>query len=188
MKDNKQRGAVTVEACVSVLTFVILMLMLSSLFIMFLAQNVTAHVVLQTSESLSIDAYRIEKLMKEDGKIGSIGDYVGQFVTKLFGSANNNPSFVTDSRWYQTEDADLAAVIKMRFVGYLTGSDDEIAADEMLRNMNIVDGLSGLDFSASYIADNTLYIVLRYEMEYDFNIFGLGKVPVEQTTCSKLWM
>lgn len=186
MIDSKQRGAITVEACISVLVFVLLMLMLSSLFLMFMAQNVTAHVALQTSESLSVDVYRIEALMKEDGKIGSIGENVGQLITKLFGSAKNNPSFVTDSRWYNGDNAQITDAIKKRFIGYLANGDD-LAADEMLKNMSVVDGINGLDFSGSYVENDTLYIVLKYKLEYNFNIFDLGVVEVEQKTCSKLW-
>lgn len=192
MKDNKQRGAITVEACVSVLTFMILMLLLSGLFVMFMAQNVTAHVTLQTSESLSVDAYRIEHLMKEEGKIGSIGENLGQFITKLFGSSSDNPYFVTDNHWYNGNEEQIEQAVKTRFIGYLTGGDQpgetaEVKADEILRRLNVVDGLSGLDFSGSYVENGTLYVVLKYDLEYDFNIWGLGTVEVEQRSCSKLW-
>ena len=186
MKENKQCGAITLEACVSVLTFILLALMLSSLFVMFMAQNTTAHTVLQASESLSVDVYRIEALMKEEGKIGSIGDNLGQLITKLFGSADDNPAFVTDTRWY-TDDDKIEEAVKTRFIGYLIGENDTTKADEYLKQLNIVNGLNGLDFSESYVSDDTLYIVLKYKMQYDFNIFDLGEVEVEQRTCSKLW-
>lgn len=186
MTGNRQRGAITLEACISVLSFLVLMLLLSSLFVMFMAQNVTAHVTLQTSESLSFDAYKIESLMKEDGNIGSLGENLGQFITKLFGSSTDNPYFVADDRWYDGDASQIEEAIKTRFIGYLTGG-DEVKADEMLLRLNIVDGLSGLDFSESYVVNDTLYIVLKYNLEYDFNIWGLGTVEVEQRACSKLW-
>lgn len=186
MKDHSQRGAVTLEACISVLSFLVLMLLLSSLFVMFMAQNITAHVALQTSESLSLDVYSIESLIKEDGKVGSLGENLGQFITKLFGSSTDNPYFVTDSRWYAGDATAIEQAVKTRFVGYLAGG-DELKADDVLKKMNIVDGLNGVDFSESYVANDTLYIVLKYELEYDFNIWGLGTVEVEQRTCSKLW-
>lgn len=186
MRKSSQRGAITLEACVSVLSFLVLMLLLSSLFVMFMAQNMTAHVALQTSESLSLDAYRIERLIKKDGEMGTVGDNLGQLIAKVTGSSADNPSYVTDNRWYNGDAAQIAQVVKTRFVGYLAGG-DESKADEMLERLNIVDGLSGLDFSESYVINNTLYIVLKYELEYDFNIWGLGTVAVEQRTCSKLW-
>lgn len=186
MCDNRQCGAITLEACISVFSFLILTLFLSSLFIMFMAQNVTAHVSLQTAEGLSFDVYATEKLIKEDGKIGSLGDNLGQLVAKLCGSSTKNPYFVTDSRWYNGDSSEIAAAVKTRFVGYLTGG-DESAADKMLEGMNIVDGLDGLDFSASYVSDDILYIVLKYKLEYEFNAWGVGTIDVEQKACSKLW-
>ena len=186
MRKSSQRGAITLEACISVLSFLVLMLILSSLFVMFMAQNVTAHVTLQAAQSLSLDAYRIEKLMKEDGKMGTVSDNLAQMVAKVTGSSSDNPYYVTDNRWYNGDAAQISKTVKTRFVGYLTGG-DEIKADEKLKSLNIAGGLSGLDFSESYVSDHTLYIVLKYKLEYDFNIWGLGTVVVEQRACSKLW-
>lgn len=187
MAKESETGVITLEACISVLSFLVLMLLLSGLFIMFMAQNMTAHVVLQTSESLSIDAYAAEKI-GTGGKesVSEILVSVGDFIAGLFGKEDNNPEFTTREKWYDGSEKEIATTIKTRFVAYLSGG-DESAADEQLERMNIVNGLDGLDFSNSYVRDNTLYIVLDYELEYDFNIWGLGKVPVKQTTCSKLW-
>lgn len=186
MKKKNDKGVITLEACVAVLSFMILMLLLSSLFVMFMAQNVTSHAILQTSQSLSMDVYSIERLTVDSDSIGSVGDYLGQFVTSLFGSPDDNPSFVTNCKWYEGEKEEIAEVVKTRFVGYLTGG-DETEADEFLERMNIVDGLDGLDFTGSYVENDTLYIVLKYKLEYDFNMWNAGAVEVEQTTCSKLW-
>lgn len=186
MVKDTQRGAITLEACVSVLSFLILMLMLSSFFVIFMAQNVTAHTALQTSESLSLDVYTTNKMMVKEGTIGSTSGYVGQFVTKLFGSAENNPYYVTNDRWYDGDSTQIANTLKKRFIGYLSGGDEK-DADYILKQMNVVDGINGLDFSKSYVANNTLYIVLNYELEFDFNIWNANMISVEQRTCSKLW-
>lgn len=186
MQKRTDRGAVTLEACISVLSFLVLMLLLSSLFVMFMAQNVTAHTVLQTSQSLSLENYTIEKMVLEDGKIGSVSDYLAGFVRHLFGSTEKKPNFVVGSHWKEGDSGTIAEVVKNRFIGYLSGG-DETKADEYLEMLNVVDGLDGLDFSGSYVEDDTLYIVLKYKLEYDFNIWDLGIVDVEQRTCSKLW-
>lgn len=186
MRHKNECGAVTLEACISVLSFLILMLLLSSLFVMFMAQNVTAHTVLQTSQSLSLENYTIEKMVLSDGKVGSVSDYLADFVKHLFGSSEKNPNFVTEAHWTSLDSTAIGEIAKTRFVGYLSGGDKE-KADEYLEMLNVVDGLDGLDFSKSYVSDDTLYIVLNYQLEYDFNIWNLGIVDVEQNTCSKLW-
>lgn len=186
IKVKTERGVITLEACVTVLSFLILMLLLSSLFVMFMAQNVTSHAILQTSQSLSMDAYSIEKLTVDSSAVGSVGDYLGQFVTSLFGSSEKNPSFTSDDKWYDGGQEKVAEAIKTRFVGYISGGDEE-KANQLLERMNIVDGLDGIDFSKSYVENDTLYITIKYYLEYDFNIWNVGSVEVEQTTCSKLW-
>lgn len=182
----KQEGAVTLEACVSVLSFLILMLLLSSLFVMFMAQTTTAHALLQTVQSLSMDVYTIESFGMGDGMIGSVGDVVGGIVVNLFGSASNNPYYVSGKPWHKGADSEVGEAVKMRFIGYLTGGDEK-RADELLTQMNVVKGLKGLDFSDSYVINDTLYAVVKYELEYDFNIWNVKPEPVEQKACAKLW-
>ena len=186
MQRHKEYGAVTLEACVSVIAFVLLMLMLSSLFVMFMAQNLTAHATLQSAQSLALEAYSINKLQKEDGKLGSLDQIFSDFVAGLFGSPENNPGFVSEERLESLEEADLAQAVKKRFVGYLAGG-DETEADRLLLMLNVVEGLDGLDFSKSSVQDGVLYIVLNYKLEYDFNVWNLGTIDVEQKACSKLW-
>lgn len=186
MKRKSEQGVITLEACVSVLSFLVLMLLLSSLFVMFMAQNMTSHTLLQTSESLSLDVYATEKLYPNPDEALTVGALVTEFVTKMYGNADSNPYYITNTRWYQGDSQEIANQVKKRFIGYLTGG-DEAGADKLLKQMNVVDGLDGLDFTESYVDNNTLYIVLKYDLQYDFNVFAVGNVEVKQTTCSKLW-
>lgn len=185
--NRKNAGVITLEACVSVLSFLILMLLISSLFVMFMAQNTTAHVILETSESLSLDAYAAEHIGTGGwGSTSEIVVSVSDFISGLFGKDEDNPNFTTREKWYEGTNTELADTIKTRFVAYLTGGDEK-EADEFLENMNIVDGLDGMNFSDSYVENDVLHIVLKYELEYDFNIWSVGKVQVKQTACSRLW-
>lgn len=186
MQKHKEYGAVTLEACVSVLSFVLLMLMLSSLFVMFMAQNLTAHAALQSAQSLALETYSINALQKEDGKLGSLDQHLSDFIAGLFGTPEENPGFVSEKRLDSIAEADLAQAVKTRFVGYLAGGDED-EADRLLLMMNVVEGLDGLDFSKSSVQDGVLYIVLNYKLEYDFNVWNLGMIEVEQKACSKLW-
>lgn len=186
MMRKDQSGVITLEACISVLMFLLLMLLLSGLFLMFMAQTVTAHVVLETTESMSLEAYSLEKLAVDEGTIGGVGDQLGKLVSSWFGNAEKSPNFVSAKKWYDGDDKEIAAAIKERFVGYLSGG-DEAKADKLLTMMNVVNGLDGLDFSQSYVEDDTLHVFLAYKLKYNFNIGPLKDVPVEQTACSKLW-
>lgn len=54
MRRGREEGAITLEACVSVLVFLVLMLFLAGFFKMYMAQNATAHTLLpDITESVS---------------------------------------------------------------------------------------------------------------------------------------
>lgn len=84
MRRGREEGAITLEACVSVLVFLVLMLFLAGLFKMYMAQNATAHVLLQTSQSLSLDEYSSERI--GNGGWESLGD----LINGLFELCNND--------------------------------------------------------------------------------------------------
>lgn len=187
MKKSDSKGVITLEACVSVLSFLLLLLMLAGLFTMFMAQNETSHAVLQTSQSLSIDAYAAEKV--GDGGTGSVSDVVvsiSKFIGKLFGKPDDNINFAINKKWYDGDKDEIAKTVKTRFVAYISGGDEKVA-NEQLKHLNVVDGLDGCDFTKSYVSDDTLYIVLEYKLRYNFKFPGLNDIPIKQTTCSKLW-
>ncbi len=185
MKNKSENGMITLEACVSVMIFMTLMLIVLGLFQMFMAQNATSHCLVETSESLSLDSFATSKLKSSDITDG-LDTYISDIVTSLFGSAEKSPSFVNDTAWYSGGSVSLGSIIKTRFVGYLSGGDEE-AANNFLKAVNVVNGLDGLDFSQSKIVNGDLRIVLHYDLEYSFRIWGLGTVPVTQKAVSRMW-
>lgn len=186
MKQKKEEGVITLEACVTVLLFLMLMLMLSSLFKLFMAQNATAHVLLQTSQSLSLDTYSAEKI--GNGGLGSVGEFIGG----IFGALNDDNFTEYENCYSETNVNGVTSLsintdaVKKRFVAYLNGGDDN-KADEFLKSVKVVNGINGLDFSKSYVENDVLYLVLKYELEYDMNFGNLSNIKVEQKVCSKLW-
>lgn len=81
MRRGREEGAITLEACVSVLVFLVLMLFLAGFFKMYMAQNATAHTLLQTSQSLSLDEYSAERI--GNGGWESVGDLINGLLNCL---------------------------------------------------------------------------------------------------------
>ena len=182
---RSERGMVTLEACVFLLIFMFIMLFMLGLFQMSMAQGATAHAVMQSSQSLSMDAYSISKL--SDAKIlDGIGDLLGLIAIKLIGNAGDNPNFVTEKKWYGSTDVS-ADVLKLRFIGYLSGG-DEAAAQSFLKLVRVVDGLDGLDFSETEILNGDLYFRLKYKVQYAFTVGSIGEIEVKQTAVTRLWL
>lgn len=192
-------GVITIEACITGILFFFMMLFLSGLFVVYIAQSKVANTALKTVQSLSYETYYINKLhltnfsgYTEDG---SISTSIGYLVSRIF-SENDatypdnfsySQKFLNDNLWWKAEKADVGEIVKQRFIGYLSGGDEK-QADKILEGMNIVNGLDGLDFSESYVEGEVLHIVIKYTIEYPFDIADLGKRQTKETVCSRLWL
>lgn len=185
-KDQKNvSGSLSLEACISVMFFLILMLLVAGFFRMFMAQNMTAHAALETAESLSLDAYAAKKMGNE--KITDLSvESVNGFVNGLFDYFDDD-DFFSYNDWYSDKtDEELASAVKRRFVAYISGGDEE-EADQLLSRLNVKDGLKGIDFSESCVKDDILYVNIKYQLNYDFHIGSLGEIDVNQNACAKIW-
>lgn len=189
-KIKNEKGLLSLEACIAVTIFIFLMLFLYSFFVVFEVRNEMGHVTLATANSMSLDAY-------ENDTLGE-SDTIGQIFYNVYGQATNSQNDFTDFRkWYDdstvtdengnvTLSAEFADVVKARFIAYLTSGDAD-KAEEILKRYHVVNGVDGLDFSGSHISDGKLYLSVKYEIEYEFNVFNLGSNKFEHKACSKLW-
>lgn len=189
-KIKNEKGLLSLEACIAVTIFIFLMLFLYSFFVVFEVRNEMGHVTLATANSMSLDAY-------ENDTLGE-SDTIGQIFYNVYGQATNSQSDFTDFRkWYDdstvtdengnvTLSAEFAGAVKARFIAYLTSGDAD-KAEEILKRYHVVNGVDGLDFSGSHISDGKLYLSVKYEIEYEFNVFNLGSNKFEHKACSKLW-
>ena len=200
----KEKGSVTVEATLCVTLFMIFVLFMTTLFFMVSVQEDISHSLVQTADSLCLEAYSIDKLTTDldTGAKAALTD----LAVKLFSTANSDENFTTDKRWFSEEylqlkyvedttmltskeslhTVDLAEVIRQRFVGFFANGDEDYA-DYYLSRMGVVDGLSGLDFSESKIDGGDLCITVKYKVKYLVNAGGLGEVNGSQTYRASIW-
>lgn len=187
---KNENGVISLEASIAVTMFIFLMLFLYSFFPVFEARNEMGHLVLSTANSMSLDIYSTENL----GNSGNLSQIVYGLYRLI---AEDNTDFVSMAEWHndssvttesgETEiSATLEDAIRDRFVAYLTDGESE-NAEALLKRYHVVGGLNGLDFSGSYIADDNLYVKVKYKLKYEYSVFGLGTIEVEQSACSKLW-
>ncbi len=176
---RKTSGLLSLEASIALTLFIFLMLFMFSFLVVFEARNHVAHVLLSTADSLSKDPIANE--------VPADDDIVQQILYGIYNATSDSHGTYTDpTKWYDGEETVIHETIKNRFVAYLAGGDAE-EADRILRGLNIVDGLNGLDFSGSHVDGDDLCISVSYQLEYEFRVFGLGVLSMNQTCCSRLW-
>lgn len=192
-------GSITLEACISLILFVFLILLLYSFFIVFQAESKIADCLIRCGESLSLDVYASEKLTTDWKETSSVSDF---FTYIALQATEESTMFYSDTSWYKGEkdeigndtatSSEMEEVLEERFIAYLVGDGENAKsrADDLLTNLRVVDGLEGIDFSESYVdSEGDLYIVVQYKLDYIFDFPGFGFEPIDmkQTSVSRLW-
>lgn len=189
-RKKTEKGLLSLEASIVVTMFIFFVLFLYSFFIIFEARNEMAHVLLATTNSLSLDAY-------ETGKLKDTENLSALFYLIYEHNKSDDKGFTTTKKWHEAspsidEDGNpiiataLENAIKERFIAYLADG-DTTEANRILDMYNIVGGVDGLDFSTSKVESGNLHVNLVYTIEYQFNMFDLGKIKFKQSACSKIW-
>ena len=174
---NRTRGLLSLEASIALTIFIFLMLFLYSFLVVFEARNQVGHVLLTTADSLSLDAFATDTLGDDSSLKGILyGIYTNH--------TESNGTFTESSKWY--DDANVKDIVKTRFIAYMAGGDHD-KADKILKDLNIVDGIDGLDFSNCSISSDELTLDVKYNIDYEFQVFNLDKLTFSQSCCSKLW-
>lgn len=178
------KGSITLETSIILPIFILLFLAVYGLFSVVSAQSKISHAFVQATKSLSMDSYlneSVESAAEAKTKFwGGLDDMVLDLVR-----VDNNSYFSSQTDWYQNANGN-PDIAKKRFIGYLSGGDED-AAREMCESLNIVNGLDGIKFEMS-IAEEKLTLTIKYEIQYWFDFWDMGKIPMEQTITSRMWM
>ncbi len=186
---QRENGLLSLEASIALTIFIFLMLFMYSLFVVFEARNTLGHAVLATANSLSLDVYDTALFDGGDASTKAVKD----IFRAVYGSAGReNSAFISREDWYSVgADGALSAsfenTVRTRFLAYLGGGSEE-HANKVLERYHIRNGAEGLDFSESHTDGENLYLSLKYTIEYEFQVFNLDVLYMEQKACSRLWI
>ena len=179
-----ERGSATIETSIVLVIFIFLFLFVYGLFAVISTQNQMTHALIQSTKSLSLDSYlteNVESAREASTKFwGRLSDMVLDIVR-----LNNDEYFTSRGDWYKSEYGDTN-IAQKRFVGYLAGG-DRSAANRKLKDMGVVNGLNGVSFTTA-VEGEILTVTIKYEIQYWFDFFGMGKIPMEQTIKIRMWM
>ncbi len=210
-KRDSENGMMAIEAGIGLLLFMIMMLTLYTIIPLFMAQSMIGHALQESCQSLAIETYGTSVL--DDGKI-NFAD-LGQELVQLFCDAKSaiqvssydnesDRAYKDDSRWFDpkgalaVDDAVVIEVARDRFATYFAGGTE--AADEMLENLGIAEGLDGIDFTGTCLSGSDLTICISYDISMlirpESNRIGgsvktitdqFGTFSTKQSVCSRIW-
>ena len=173
-KWNKENGSITLEACMVVPMFIMLMLLVNGLFVMFMGQQIMAHALMQSAKSMAFDPYSSQRVS------ANTDDALADMFVDLFSFAHGN--YISTEQWYADDAGNLEEIAKERFIAYISASENK--AIELLDVIGVKNGLSGLDFSECSVADGILTMKVNYVQEFIYNAFDFASF--ERTLCIKV--
>lgn len=166
MRKNGNKGSISLEACIVVPIFIMLMMLVYGLFVMFMGQQVVTHAVTQGAKSLAYDPYAIER-----GAANSEAK-----LTDFFGSILRKDGYVSNTKWYSTDSKKLNSVVTSRVRSYLTqdGGKEKISTvNNKLKTFGVRNGVYGLKFTDSKVENGVLTLKVTYKQEFPMDAFGL---------------
>lgn len=191
--DAREKGSIAIETLIGVLIFMLFMLAMYSYIVLFMANNLIEHALMEATESMALETYELANTnnIYELPNLNTVIQHINIEDESL-----NNGFSATDGDWnvkFIDEDMKInhwrvASTAKKRFAAYLGGGEEH--ADKMLEMMGITNGLDGVTIEGA-ISDGDLTVTAKYNIHLIMG-FTLGGRPVanydvEQSSTQKLW-
>lgn len=158
-KQRNNEGSITLEACIVVPIFIMLMLIINGIFVLFMGQQIMSHTLIQSAKSLALDPYSSQRVAAD--KEDDLADMFVDIFTLTHGD------YVSTDQWYIDSPDNITSLVEDRFAAYLRSSYAD--ASNLLDKVGIEGGMSGLDFSESKYENGILTITVTYTQNYLFN-------------------
>ncbi len=200
-KNMRDKGSITIEACIALTLFMFLILTLYSFFYVFEAQMKIKLNLVRTAESMSVDPFVSSRVDKKIlGQDTTVSDFLASLSLHVI---TKNESFLSEGMWYKGLDheaddqeeaqkeyqknrTELVDTAKTRFVALYNGG-DEAAMVENLKMLRVVDG--NVDLSESTLENGNLKLVASFKLKYlfDYPAFHMPDLEIKQIAVSKIW-
>ncbi|MGI6012480.1 MAG: hypothetical protein ACOX8H_13485 [Ruminococcus sp.] len=202
-----EKGSLTVEALVFLIPFIMAFCTIINGARFVQAEMLIHHAITQTAKQISTYSYVLtkagitEKMQNTNGKSEEFTDTVDGAVSSIegFAEAVGDPEGLAEGI-FSLAKSEGEQYLMTQIAGTITRDNIENAIetlsddpDEYLRNIGIVDGISGLNFSKSKWNSNTegkgnIEIIVTYEMKnLLFPDFDFGSYHCSQSAATLIW-
>lgn len=170
-KQNSASGSITLEACIVVPLFIMLMLAINGIFVMTMGQQIMSHALIQSTKSLAFDPYSSQRVA------ANTEDDLADMFVDIFTIGHGN--YVSTDKWYTENPDSIADLVKKRFSAYLKSSYAD--AENLLEKIGVEGGIDGLDFSESVYENGILTTKVTFTQNYLFDVGNL--TSFQRTLC-----
>ncbi len=189
-KDLRDRGSITVEAAICLPFFIIVIISFVFLIKVFFAHEIIQHAITGACDEMSVYSLIYYSTNAEE-LVGVLQKFCdSEKVSNELedtGLLQYIREFGKDATDYLRARTVLIPISKILIREYLGNSSDK--ADLRLKNLNIPEGLEGIDFSRSrMLADGKgIDIVAEYKLEFPFLSQLLPGIKITQTASACAW-
>lgn len=214
---RKEQGSAVVEATIALTAFIFAMMALISLIQLVMVQTMMQNALNQTAKEISQDTYLYEAFglldvksdtaASNDAVVDSIEQTQSDLSSLLsaFTDETEDPSEVVDDlqTQFSTIKDNLASsavyagfnaldkkVCQSIFQKYVSSDGNKKTADANLKRYNIMNGASGLDFSASTVLKDKekIVLVVKYSVKVISPLGGYREVKCRQVATTRGWV
>lgn len=183
MKRGKEEsGTIILETSFVLPLFILVIAFIYGIFAIVNAQNVMTHALVQTTDSLALDAY-VNEHVHSVSEANSAWNTIGKWES--LSDMLIDTGRVFSNEYFASTVSATETTAKKRFIGYLNGGDRNQAI-EKLKALKVTGGLDGVKFSVSK-AGSDITVSINYELQFLIDFGGIGKIPMQQSFTSRLW-
>ena len=177
MDIKEERASLTIEASISFVIFMFLIIFFLNFGKMYIAQNLIGHATLQTARNLSVQSiYSAAATGSKTGILIEDADAVVNFISRVLGGTP-----VTSNMFNSIDVDDVEAIVSDEFKKVLSADRTQMDVDSYLKWCGVKNGYSGISFKESKMKDSEdVYVQASYEVELDFPLVGSKKLKLFQ--------
>ena len=97
---REERGSAVLEACIVVPLFLFFVLTMYGLITVFMAQNLIGHALLESTQSLALDAYATDQFTQASVEDANTWGDIRNALLDVLGQKAGETDFTSGERWY----------------------------------------------------------------------------------------
>lgn len=168
-------GYLTVEATITLTTFLFFMMFLMNMGQIYRAQNYVTHGMIQTGQMLSFASY-------EYGSDTTISELQDKFNNLMIFLGIPMDGQQIKNSW---KSGDCAQAVRLAF-GYCAGGDSD-STEQYLKRYGLSQGMADINFSGTHKDEENLYVQASYTVQLPFAFFGYKSITMHQQIVCGLW-